>query len=596
MNLRDLLAQTRLFAGLPEDALDDLVRQVSVRHVSSGETVYDFGGVSDCFYLVALGRLRALSASGKFIADVGRLESVGEVGVLSGEPRHTHVYAIRDSELLQIDRAPLLQFLLKYPAALLELTRAVIARLQQRTHTSRLDAERLPRSFAIVPAHAHVDIHAVATQLHETLNGWGTSLLLDAPRIDATLGPGCAGTAFCDSLEESTLLHYLHELEASNAYLVFVADRYPSLWSQRCLRQADRVLVVANAGNPVQGSGTLDELARSGIRAPIDLVLLRAEGQSAGDVSGWRQHVHAESHYFVRPGHSGDTARLARSLTGRAVGLVLGGGGARGFAHLGLLRALEEQRIPIDVVGGASMGAFLGALTAVGYSAADVTRIARETFVQRNLLNDVVLPRVSLLRGRKFVSRLRDIFGELRIEALPVSYFCVSTNLTRGRAEIHDRGLLAPWVATSMAVPGVAPPVAYRGDYLVDGALINPLPTDIMQNLGRGPIIASDVTTEGALSAPADIEGPDPEAVFRRIDLVDGSILKPTLLSILFRTATLTSEAEVARRAERADWYLHMPVSGVGLFDWKKLDELSQQGYELANQNIENFHRLLSAR
>jgi NTE family protein len=229
----------------------------------------------------------------------------------------------------------------------------------------------------------------------------------------------------------------------------------------------------------------LEELQSAGVRAPIELVILRPEGSAAGNVLGWRSLCQARSHFFLRPESPSDVAALVRQLTGRGIGLVLGGGGARGFAHLGLMRALNELDIPVDVVGGTSMGAFFAGLVACGYSHHEMTHLARETFVRNNYLNDYLFPTVALIRGRKFVRRLHDIFGDRRIEELRTPFFCVSTNLTRGAPVIHDRGALHLWLATSMAVPGVAPPVAYRGDLLVDGAVVNSLPTDVMQALQR---------------------------------------------------------------------------------------------------------------
>jgi NTE family protein len=193
---------------------------------------------------------------------------------------------------------------------------------------------------------------------------------------------------------------------------------------------------------------------------------------------------------------------------------------------------------------------------------------------------------VSLIRGRKFLRRLTDIFGDRRIEELPTPYYCVSTNLTRGSAAVHDRGPLDVWLGTSMCIPGVAPPVAYKGELLVDGAVVNSLPTDIMQALERGPIIASDVSTEGGIGAPG-IEGPDPEGLLNWAH----ADKRPSLLSILFRTATLTSESGVAARAARADLYLRMPVTGIGLFDWKRIDELADRGYQYAMERLPEFHR-----
>jgi predicted acylesterase/phospholipase RssA len=165
-------------------------------------------------------------------------------------------------------------------------------------------------------------------------------------------------------------------------------------------------------------------------------------------------------------------------------------------------------------------------------------------------------------------------------------YFCVSTNLTQARTMIHDDGPLFTWVGTSMAIPGVAPPVVYRGDLLVDGAVTNSLPTDVMQELGRGPIIASDVSTEGGLEAPG-IDGPDPEALLRR----DGNSAQVSLIDILFGGMALTSENGVKLRASRADLYLRMPVDGVALFAWKRLDEIAQRGYEFAMQKLQGFKK-----
>jgi len=165
-------------------------------------------------------------------------------------------------------------------------------------------------------------------------------------------------------------------------------------------------------------------------------------------------------------------------------------------------------------------------------------------------------------------------------------YFCVSTNLTQASTMVHDGGPLCTWVGTSMAIPGVAPPMVYHGDLLVDGAVTNSLPTDVMQELGRGPIIASDVSTEGGLRAPG-IEGPDPEALLRR----DGNSAQVSLIDILFGGMALTSESGVKLRASRADLYLRMPVAGIALFAWKRLDEIAQRGYEHAMQQLVEFKK-----
>jgi NTE family protein len=234
-------------------------------------------------------------------------------------------------------------------------------------------------------------------------------------------------------------------------------------------------------------------------------------------------------------------------------------------------------------MGGTSMGAFISALLACGFDSVEMAEIARESFVRNNYLNDYAVPRVSLIRGRKFAARLRDLFGERQIEELRRTYFCVSTSLTTGATVVHDRGPLSVWVGTSMAVPGVAPPIAYEEELLCDGGVVDNLPTDVMQKLERGSIIACNVSTEGAIRAPgAGLGEPDPEALLRR----RGEVAPPRLSEILVRSATLTSATAMHLAAERADVYVRMPTQDVGMFDWRRLDELIERGYEHALKRL----------
>ena len=242
----------------------------------------------------------------------------------------------------------------------------------------------------------------------------------------------------------------------------------------------------------------------------------------------------------------------------------------------------------IDVAGGSSMGAFISALVACGYSSNEMLPLLRETFVTHNYLNDYMFPRIALIKGRKFLRRLREVFGEMQIEHLLLPFFCVSTNLTRGTAVIHDSGPLEIWLAASMSVPGIAPPVVWKGELLADGAVVNSLPTDVMQGLARGPIIASNVSTDGDIRAPG-IEGPDPEGLLTWT----GPGEPPNLRDILFRTATLTSESGVQRRAASADLYLRMPVTGIGMFEWKRMEEIIDRGYQFAKEKLEASADLL---
>jgi NTE family protein len=578
VDARSILAAAPLFASLSAEALDGLASLSEAIELRSGQVLFNQGDPPTHFFIIATGRLRVTNA-GVVVGYAGHLEPVGEVGVIAGEERGATVHAIRDSVLLRFERESFLKFLTQHPKALITMSRVLVQRIVRNQRSQKLAWARGHRTFAVLASTPGIDAEGFASELATQLRTFhSTTRLLRAQDVDAALGAGAAQCGFGGETDDR-LVAWLNELEGEHRYLVYAAGRTPDAWAMRCMHQADRVLVLGDARGPDTRSAMLDDLAKSGVLAPIELILIRQEGAAPGDTLGWLTMTGARAHYFLRPGDGADLASISRQLTGRGIGLVLGGGGARGFAHIGLIRALEQLKIPVDVAGGTSMGAFIAALLACGWNSAEISYIANDTFVQNNYLNDYTLPRVALIRGRKFLAHLHTLLGDRRIEDLHLPFFCVSTNLTRGSATVLDRGPLDVWLATSMAVPGIAPPVAYQGELLCDGGVINSLPTDVMQALERGPIIASDVSTEGDISAPgAGMNGPDPNALLRW----EGPGDPPGLRDILFRTATLTSESGTQRRAERADLYLRMPIAGIGMFDWKKLHELVERGYQHA--------------
>lgn len=583
MEVQLILSQCPLFSRLSPAALDALSKHITVREIKSGGVLFAEGGPSDCMYVVATGRLRALRGDGELVGDIGRYEPVGEIGVIADELRSATVYAIRDSILLKLARADLLRCAATHPKALIEMTRFMIMRLRQAGRDRALESARSVHTFAVIPAAGDIDAHDFAERFSQALAQHDSVKLIDDVMVDAELGYGTSRRPFQEDATNERVMTLLGDIEGKHRYLVYAAGGEADPWARRCMRQADRIIVVAKASAAPAMTPMLERMRSGGSeRVPVDLVLLCDKHADAGSVLAWRECTNATAHYFVEPGNADDLGKMVRQVTGRGLGLVLGGGGARGFAHIGLVRALHELKIPVDLTGGSSMGAFLAALVASGYDHNEMMEITRETFVNHNYLNDYMFPTIALIRGRKFVRRLHDIFGERQIEHLRTSFFCVSTNLTRGTPVVHDRGPLYMWLATSMCVPGVAPPVAYRNELLVDGSVINSLPTDIMQAMRRGPIVASDVSTAGGdLRAPG-IEGPDPEGLLRW----NAPSKRPGMFSIIFRTATLTSESGTAARASRADAYVRMPVTGIALFDWKKMDEVVERGYRHAMEQL----------
>jgi NTE family protein/lysophospholipid hydrolase len=199
------------------------------------------------------------------------------------------------------------------------------------------------------------------------------------------------------------------------------------------------------------------------------------------------------THHHVRTDREGDVARLARSIGGASLGLALSGGGARGFAQLGVIRALADFGLSVDVVGGASMGAVLGALHAIGHDVPTIVELMKAGHRRARPFRDFTAPVVSLLRGDSLVNPLKMLFGDTQIEDLWIPFFCVSANLSRAELVVHDRGPVWRWLLASASAPGVVPPVVHHGDLLVDGGVLNNLPADILRERCRGSVIAVDV-------------------------------------------------------------------------------------------------------
>lgn len=582
MDISALINKIDIFNSLNPQQSRDFASLATVQYFSGGSIIYTIGEPAHSVYLLIYGRL-SISDGDDFSSYINRHEIAGEIEVISGEPRQTNLNAMRDSMVLIIEREQFLAFLANHSQVLLALSQLVIKRTQVMLPQRQPMAKG--RTLAIIPVSEDIPSLYLAEALSNHLQGWPNVRLITAMHVDAIFGEGFSQTPLDYSTDDIKLRHWLASLEEHHCYVLYAATNGQDGWTIRCLNQADRTLILAEASRPPQQPPLSHILQAHPWINPIELVLLRAAGTPSPYTLDWKTALNARAHYFVHPWASNDISALARQITSKGLGLVLGGGGARGFAHIGLIRALEQLHIPIDIVGGTSMGAFVAALVACGFDSVEMAHIAHETFVARNYLNDYTMPRVSLIRGERFHARLHAIFGKRRIEELRHTFYCISTNLTTGQPVVHDQGELATWVGSSMSVPGVAPPIAWHENLLCDGGVINNLPTDVMQNLERGTIIASNVSLHGDISAPGiGLEEPDQSALLNWHKIIkDKLIHAPRLAEILMRTATLASDTMIQNASiEKANLHIKMPIDGIGMFEWSRLDELIELGYQHA--------------
>jgi predicted acylesterase/phospholipase RssA len=273
--------------------------------------------------------------------------------------------------------------------------------------------------------------------------------------------------------------------------------------------------------------------------------------------------------------------------------VVLSGGAAKGFAHIGVLRALEEAGVPVDQIGGTSMGSVIAAQYAAGATPGEMLELNR-LWASHSPLRDLTLPVIALVSGTSGLALLERMFGDRRIEDLWLDYFCVSANLTHSHVVVHRDGLLRQWVRASVAIPGIVPPLRLEnGDLLVDGAVLNNLPADIVRGLGAGCVVAVDVTPPEALPTDDYVDQP---STWQQLRLLRSALLpfgapvrSPTIFSILYRSVLTASRSLSERLKGEVDLYIAPRVDGVGFFEWKALERIAELGFREARQRLEGW-------
>ncbi|MGA2188512.1 MAG: patatin-like phospholipase family protein [Steroidobacteraceae bacterium] len=514
----------------------------------AGAQLFATGSVSDGVYLLISGRLGVSGTlSGGWENEIPGGELVGEVSWLLGAAHSATAVALRDSELLLLPSAVL------DAAAVSGAFSIAAARLcARRLHrsNSRVRSPARARVLVIVPNNDEIDVADLATRLVAELARIGRVDLVWNVRASAHTSA------------------WFHAIEESNEFVVYVADPSDTGWTRQCCRQADVILLAARARADCRAwpQSISDTALKRSTR--IELALLHDGSFEPGAATRWLDWLPVTlHHHIVDPA---DLGRVARLLTRRGVGLVLSGGGARGFAHLGVIRALREARIPIDFVGGASIGSIIAAGVAMGWSDEEMRVRYRRSFVDTNPVNDYTFPLVALTRGRKVTRLLEREYGQILIEDLRQPYFCISANLTTGRAFEHRRGQLVRALRASVAIPGVMPPVVCGDDILVDGATINNLPVDVMQSHAPGLVIGSDVGADRAQCAG------------RRIHI----------FQILMYAGLVNSAASAAAQRALADVVLKPPMVNVDLLNWRAFDRAIDAGYSYARRALEALPEL----
>ncbi len=579
----ELLAGRPLLQNLAVPILEEIDAALESVQVSGGAQIVRRGQTGVSLFLVARGGLRAsfVDRDGRLqaVSEFFRGSTVGEALVLSGRPSPFDLHAIRDTHLLRLSPEKFEALMMRHPDLAQRFARAAAARLvdlvesPETLTTFRRNTDRLPRSVAILIVGGDA-----VRRTRDLLND-----ALSQARATIRLGVGDAREAITTGIE--------HHLDDPSHLLVLECDRSEPSWLDFCLRQADRIMVLLDADECPRAGREVDWWRATNLEGRpghLELALVhRASTELPREGSNLARLPGIARLHHVRGDDPRDAQRLARWLMDRPVGVVLGGGGAYGIAHVGVLKALEEARVPIDAIGGTSMGAIFAGATALGWSADRLMGEVRRLFSKRFVLYDPTIPFSAILAGRKLDRVLQRFFDDICIADLWLPYLCVATDLWRARAHVYESGSLRDAIRASCSIPGVFPPLQAQGELLVDGGLVDNLPIDVMGSRCHGPIIAVDVFHY-------DHEGAKPQRPSKRrarglLRSLGPAIAASRLFDTLMRSTIVGSQRSTEKALSSHPPALHLvpDLSSFHMLEWGAFDAFFEAGYACARRELD---------
>jgi NTE family protein len=529
------------FRNLPAGTLEAIAARLRQESFAAGEVIFRQGEPSDSMYLVQSGQVDVvvdadvgLDREREPLASLGAGSFVGELGLLLNQPRSASLVAVTDSELLALSRADLDDLLARHPTIAVDLSRELGRRL---VATNLRIALPSPTRMTAV---------------------WGAGA---APLAGALLDAGAGRVGVLSLAGPGGLVGLPPDVTILDGAAVDL-ERFEGCQGRR-LDDLDHLLLVL----PPHETGA----ARMAAKLAEYLVVF-------GDPAGWVA-CSGRPHRVLRcDGSPASLRRCARWVSGRAVGLALSSGGSKCVAHIGVLRVLAEAGVEIDAVAGTSGGALVGAGFAFAIPEPQlltwVAELARNTRFRRFDVN--LVPRSALFKG----ARLRQLFdswieGRSFADArIPLS--AVAADVASGEEVVIAEGPVADGVRASMSIPGALNPWPHGGRYLVDGAVVNPLPASVLRDAGVRYVIGSTVAGQEIRGGP-------------------GADRSPHLLQIMSRMLSSMEREMIKAQLPLVDVVIRPEVYATSSFDFSRVDAFVAEGERAARAQLVDIKALAEA-
>jgi predicted acylesterase/phospholipase RssA/CRP-like cAMP-binding protein len=579
-----------LMESVEKNDLTIVQKVMETIRLGSGEVLFHDGDPGDSMYVISSGRVRVVFGENEATPSVierGLDGIIGEMALLTGETRTTTISALRDTELFRISKADFESITKTRPEVTSRITQMIVTRLRDETADNR--TPETIRTIAVLPAGTPGNISVFSTDLVETLSTQGDILHLSSTDLDREFYSSAADT-LSDTLENIRISGWMNQQSEKHRYLILEGDTDLSGWTKCCIRQADRIFLVGEAGGSPQLNQIENALASSeqfNQNIHKELVLLHETiDQPPHNTRAWLELRDLKDHHHIAQSNAEHMARLKRYLIDKPIALVFSGGSIRAFAHIGVLRALRESNIPVDIICGTSAGALIAAQFAMGW---DDTRLETENkriFRRAMRFFDYTLPISSFIGGKRFNKVFQEIFENRRIEDLWIKYFCITVDLTEAKLLVHREGEVWRYVRGSCSVPAFLPPLLENGHLLVDGGLINNIPINQMLEIAGNAVLLCSDTSTVYYAADAGFNYGDSLSFWKilanRLNPFAKKLILPNIIGIMLRSLEIGSIANEPAQIAKADVYIRPNVEEIAYTDTNSISRLVALGYKAA--------------
>jgi NTE family protein len=562
-----------------EASLRRLIRESELITLSANEILYHCHDASEHVFYLIEGHLEGFLSDDCAVKllTVRAGELVGELDVIVDKKRIMTMKSLNESRLLKINKEMFATYFQKKPELFMILAQSMANRLLD-TMLNKHNIRYEYRNIGLIALFPDAPIKAIMDVFH-------SQLLIDSIHLYDK-------NSFERSGQES--VSFFNQCGAHSGLNVFVCEYGDDAWSKAVFNHVDYVYLLAQ-------EGTWDNLPSNrlaGLRdRPCDLVVMHHHPAPYKDTSRFYERYPFTRHHHLMPCLA-DFQRLYRYMTGQAIGLVLSGGGLRGFAHYGLIKSLFECNIPIDYIGGSSMGAAIGALLAIDFNWDFFDKqfiYSMNALKKTKFIYNLTLPFVSIFSGHAVTKLIKKVFDQYKIEDLKTNFFCVTANLSTAEKEVITKGDLWEWLRASVALPGIMPPFEKKGAVYVDGGVCSNLPVGDMKTVlnHTGKVIAFNVQ-------PPPFKGQQyqfPPVLSMKSMCLSLFGFKqyrykyPSIIDICIESPLINQFSSDKKAAETADVMISPDTSSKSMAQSKNSDALIQPAYELAQALfLENSH------